>query len=66
MSATEPDYVTILPTQHVRKYLVAIMTYHARDEEFIQKKVSAEALNLSAAHALADSWAAALGIEKRV
>lgn len=64
--SSEPDYVTILPTQHTRKYLVAIMTYHARDEEFIQKKVSQNAVSLSAAHAIADMWAAALGIEKRV
>lgn len=63
---SEPDYVTILATQHPQRFLVAIMTYHARDEQFIQKKVSREPLKREAADALAESWASALGLEKRV
>lgn len=62
---TEPDYVTILPTQSPHRFLVAVMTYHARDDEFIQKKVSQHATSRDMAEALADTWAAALGIQKR-
>lgn len=60
----EPDYVTVLPTTDPHKFLVAIMTYHARDDEFIQKKVS-QKLPKDNAHFLADTWAAALQIQKR-
>lgn len=61
----EPDYVTVLPTTDPHKFLVAVMTYHARDDEFIQKKVNREPLPQKAADALADSWAEALQIQKR-
>jgi hypothetical protein len=61
---SEPDYVTVLATHDPRQFLVVVMKWHARDEEYIQGKVS-EPLPLVPARRLAESWAAALGIEVR-
>lgn len=61
---SNPDFVTVLPTNNPVRYLVAVMTYHKRDEEYIIKKVS-EALPHVQAEGLARSWAAALSVEVR-
>lgn len=62
----ESDYVTLLPTKHPTRFLVAVMTYHERDEQYIQKKVSRGLLGREAAVNLAASWAAALHLEVRL
>lgn len=62
---TEPDYVTVLPTDHPRKFLAVIMKWHARDDEYIQGRVSV-ALTTEQAHALARIWAEAAGLEVRL
>lgn len=62
----ESDYVTVLATEHPKQFLVAVMTYHGRDEQYIQKKVSRERLTHSSAVHLAATWAAALHIEVRL
>lgn len=61
----EPDYVTVLPTAHPAKYLAVVMRWHARDDEYIQGRVSSP-LRAVDAHALARSWAAAMGLETRL
>lgn len=62
---TNEDFVTVLPTNNPVRYLVAVMTYHKRDDEYIIKKVSEQALPHVQAEGLARSWAAALSVEVR-
>ena len=59
----EPDYVTILPTNNPRLFLVAVMSAHGDDYSI--KKCSQYALPKIQATGLAHSWAAAIGAEVR-
>jgi hypothetical protein len=61
----EPDFVTVLPTNNPRLFLVAVMTYQAHEDEYVAKKYSQQALPKVAAASLAQSWAAAIGVEVR-
>lgn len=58
------DYITMLPTVDNHRALVVIMHYTAASDNWEQKKCS-DALSLRAARALAESWAAATGLEIR-
>lgn len=60
----DQDYITILPTFREHEYLVAVMRYRPGQDDYIQGKVSLPH-RLPAAQALAQSWAAALGLEVR-
>lgn len=63
--AEELDYITVLPTNNPRLYLVAVMTFHAHEDDYAIKKCSQSALPKQAAQSLAESWAAAIGVEIR-
>lgn len=61
----EADYVTILPTHSPHKFLVVIMKWHSRDEEFIQGMVSRPLSSITASN-LAQSWAAVNKLDVRL
>lgn len=61
----EPDYVTCLPTNNPRLWLVAVMTFHAHEDDYAIKKCSQSAMPKQQAQSLAASWAAAIGVEIR-
>lgn len=61
---TEPDYITVAGTADPHKFLVMIMKYHQRDDQYIAGRVS-QALSEVAARALARGWAATLKLEIR-
>jgi hypothetical protein len=60
----EPDYVTVEKTVNPGKFCVLVMTHNPRDDEYSIRKTS-QALDEAAARSLANSWAAALGVEIR-
>lgn len=60
-----PDYVTLLPTNVPRWYLVVVMTFHRSDDDYAIRKCSG-AMRLHAAKGLAQSWAASLGLTVRI
>lgn len=60
----EPDYVTISHTTTPGRFCVLVMTHDPRDDEYTIRKTS-QALDETAARSLANSWAAALGLEIR-
>ncbi len=62
---SEPDYVTVMATTDPRKFLVAVMTYHARDEEYIIKQVSRQPRSQIMAEGLAKMWAAGGGRKEK-
>lgn len=62
---SEADYVTVLPTIHPARFLAVIMRWHSRDDQYVQTRVSSP-LRSADAHALARSWAAAMGLETRL
>lgn len=55
-----PDYITILPTLHPRKKLIAVMHWHK--DEWIQTRVS-QPLSEAAANNLASVWRALYKLE---
>lgn len=61
---SNPDYITVLPTNNPKLWLVAVMTWDNRDDYHI-KKCSQQALPKVQAESLARSWAAAIGAEVR-
>lgn len=62
---SNPDFVTLLPTNIPKLWLVAVMTYHSWDDDYAIKKCSEQALPKVQAEGLAKSWAAALQVEIR-
>lgn len=64
MDETDRDYVTVLPTAHPHKFIVSIMVYRKRDDEYVMTRCS-HSLSEPAARALAQSWAAATHLEVR-
>jgi hypothetical protein len=60
----DSDYVTIVKTQDPFKFLVCVIKYQPRDDDYVQTRVS-QPLSAIAAETLAKSWAAALKLEIR-
>lgn len=60
----EDAYITLTPTVRTGYFLVCVMKWHEPGDEFIQTRVST-ALKEQAAKALAESWAAAMGLSIR-
>lgn len=60
----DEDYITLLPTANPRKFLVVVMHYRKRDDEYVQGRVS-QPLNETAAKSLAEMWAAAMKLSVR-
>jgi hypothetical protein len=61
---TNPDFIAVLPTNNPTRFIVAVMTFHAHDDEYVIKKCS-HGMKRQAADALAKSWAGAIGVEIR-
>lgn len=61
---TEANYVTVLPTVLAGKYLVVVMQWSPAQDGYVQGRCS-QRLSEVAAHALAESWSKALGVEIR-
>lgn len=64
MEDNNEDYITLLPTVNTSRALVVIQHYDRANDTWVQKKCS-DALSTRAAHALAESWAAAMKLEIR-
>lgn len=62
---SNPDFVTVLPTNNPRLWLVAVMTFHEYEDDYSIKKCSQQALPKVQAQSLASSWANAIGVEVR-
>lgn len=60
----EQDYITLAPCLGHTRFIVAVMKWQKRDEQFIQARISNPLLR-TAALALAHSWAFDLGLEFR-
>lgn len=58
------DYITLLPTVHFNRWIVAIMRC-APGDEYVVGRMSQTPLKRDAAEALAKSWAAASRLEVR-
>ncbi len=63
--ADDSDYVTVLPTNNPRLFLVAVMTFHSHEDDYAIKKCSQQGMPKVQAEGLAKSWAAAIGAEVR-
>lgn len=60
----DADYIRIAPAIAPSKYCVLLMKYHSRDDSYLAVR-SSQPLSETAARSLAQSWAAALGLEVR-
>ena len=65
MDTDNPDFVTLLPTTSPTLFLVAVMTYQSRDQEYVTHKLSPKALKRENAQALGAQWAKERGLEIR-
>jgi hypothetical protein len=61
---SNPDYVTVLPTNNPVQFIVAVMTFHPHEDDYAIKKCS-HSMKRQYADALAKSWAAAISAEVR-
>lgn len=60
----ENDYITLLACTNPQRAIVAVMHYNRSMDSYMPGRMS-DALSLRAAHALAESWAAATKMEIR-
>lgn len=60
----DEDYITLLPTDDPRYFMVVEMKYRKGQDDYVQGRYSLR-LKAVAAEALAKSWAAAMKLEIR-